>query len=692
MTLPGSDKPDVCLAGVKTDSARGFPNGALLRADFAARYNPSPFAMSKFYITTAIHYVNDDPHIGHMYENVVADVIARHRRRMGDDVWFLTGADEHGQKIERAAAKEGILPIELADRVVAKHHEMWRKLDISHDDFIRTTEQRHRLGVLELIRRIQERMPDNIYLGEHAGWYCQSEETFIPDNQVRDGKDESGHPVEMTAERNFFFKLSRFTEPLLEHYRKNPNFVYPPTRMNEIVSFVDQGLKDLSISRTAITWGIPFPGSPDHVIYVWMDALTNYISALGFGSDEHARFDHDWPADIHLVGKDITRFHAVYWPAFLLAAGLPLPKQIVGHGWWLRDNQKISKSLGNVVRPYNIIDEFGADPLRYFLLREMVFGQDQNYSDEAFLARYNADLANDLGNTLSRAIKMTDTYFGGKTPPVSCPANELLRMSEQVVPEYLKAMDELAFGRALDAAWKLLVAVNGYIVNREPWKKFKETGADESLSRILWNTLEAQRIVWVMMAPFMPATTREALARLGADPSFITRDALQWGNLPTSAPVRATDAIFPRIDAAAYIHGGAMEEKPENPAAPGNAGPPIETTQAAPPDIAKVTIDQFMEIDLRVAEVRAAERVPKSKKLMKMTVFTGDEERTIVAGIATKYTPEELVGRKIVIVANLQPAKLMGVESNGMILAASLDGEPSLLSVDAGVPAGTKVK
>jgi len=655
--------------------------------------------MSKFYITTAIHYVNDDPHIGHMYENVVADVIARHRRRMGDDVWFLTGADEHGQKIERAAAKEGILPIELADRVVAKHHEMWRKLDISHDDFIRTTEQRHRLGVLELIRRIQERIPDDIYLGEHAGWYCQSEETFIPDNQVRDGKDESGHPVEMTAERNFFFKLSRYTEPLLEHYRKNPNFVYPPTRMNEIVSFVEQGLRDLSISRTAITWGIPFPGYPDHVIYVWMDALTNYISALGFGSAEHPRYDHYWPADIHLVGKDITRFHAVYWPAFLLAAGLPLPKQIVGHGWWLRDNQKISKSLGNVVRPYNIIDEFGADSLRYFLLREMVFGQDQNYSDEAFLARYNADLANDLGNTLSRAIKMTDTYFGGKTPPVSCPANELLRMSEQVVPEYLKAMDELAFGRALDAAWKLLVAVNGYIVNREPWKKFKETGADESLSRILWNTLEVQRIVWVMMAPFMPATTREALTRLGANPDFITRDALQWGSLPNSAPVRATDAMFPRIDAAAYIHGGTMEEKSETPAAPAapapevpaNAGPPIETTQAAPPDIATVT-DQFMEIDLRVAEVRAAERVPKSKKLMKMTVFTGDEERTIVAGIATKYTPEELVGRKIVIVANLQPAKLMGIESNGMILAASLDGEPSLLSVDAAVPAGTKVK
>jgi methionyl-tRNA synthetase len=680
----------------------------------------------KFYITTAIHYVNDDPHIGHMYENVVADVIARHRRRMGDDVWFLTGADEHGQKIERAAAKEGILPIELADRVVAKHHELWRTLDISYDDFIRTTENRHRLGVLELIRRIQERMPDDIYLGEHAGWYCQSEETFIPENQVKDGKDESGHAVEMTAERNFFFKLSRYAQPLLEHYRANPGFVFPTTRMNEVVSFVEQGLRDLSVSRTSITWGIPFPGHPDHVVYVWMEALTNYISALGFGSAEHGRFDHDWPADIQLIGKDIIRFHAVYWPAFLLAAGLPLPKQIVGHGWWLRDNQKISKSTGNVVRPYGIIEKFGADAFRYFLLREMVFGQDQNYSDEAFLGRYNADLANDLGNTLSRSIKMTDTYFGSQTPPTSCSDNDLMRTAEAVVPEYLKAMDELSFQRALDAAWKLLVAVNGYIVGSEPWKKFKETGADETLSRILWNTLEAQRIVWVMMAPFMPSTTREALSRLGADPEMIGREALNWGGLTNGARVRAEEAIFPRIDIATYM-GEAMQEKneaiageaaqsvapaalpanPEQTAAPNlageaagatpvapvpHSGPPIETTQAAPPTLAKVSIDQFMEVDLRVAEVRAAERVPKSKKLLKLTVFTGDEERTIVAGIATKYTPEELVGRKIVIVANLQPAKLMGIESQGMVLAASIDGEPSLLSVDAGVPPGTKVR
>lgn len=652
---------------------------------------------NRFYISTAIHYVNDDPHIGHMYENIVADTIARHRRRMGDDVRFLTGTDEHGQKIERAAAKEGIPPIELADRVVNTHHDLWKKLDISHDDFIRTTESRHRIGVLELIQRIQERNPDDIYLGEHSGWYCQSEETFIPDNQVKDGVDQDGHKVEQTTERNYFFKLSRYTQPLLEHYRSHPEFVWPPTRLNEVKTFVEQGLKDLSISRSSIRWGIPFPGNPDHVIYVWMDALTNYISALGFGSADHALFDRYWPADMHLIGKDIVRFHAVYWPAFLMAAGVPLPKRVVGHGFWLRDQQKISKSLGNVVRPYNIINDFGADALRYYVLREMVFGQDQDYSDESLLTRYNADLANDLGNTLSRAIKMSATYFDGKTPPEPCMVNELRDKAEEVVPQYLKHMDELAFQRALEVAWELLNQINSYIVTREPWKKFKEQGASGALSRILWDTLEALRIVWVMMAPFMPSSTRVALERLGADPDAITAGDLRWGGLDTGVPVQVTDPIFPRADVAQYIGGTntVEENKTPEPAAPpaaATAAPPVETTQAAPPDLAKISIDQFMSVDLRVAEIRAAERVPKSKKLIKMSVFTGDEERTIVAGIGTKYAPEELTGRKVVIVANLQPAKLMGIESNGMVLAASIDGEPSLLSVDPGVPAGTKVK
>jgi len=653
--------------------------------------------MAKFYLTTAIHYVNDDPHIGHMYENIVADVIARHRRRMGDDVRFLTGADEHGQKIERAAAKEGIQPIELADRVVKTHHELWEKLGISHDDFIRTTESRHRVGVLELIKRIQERNPEDIYLGEHSGWYCQSEETFIPENQVKNGVDTDGHKVEWTTERNYFFKLSRYTQPLLAHYRANPQFIAPAARMNEIVAFVEQGLRDLSISRSTVKWGIPFPGNPDHVIYVWMDALTNYISALGFGSAEHDLCERYWPADIHLVGKDIVRFHAVYWPAFLMAAGVELPKRIVGHGWWLRDQQKISKSLGNVVRPYNIIDDFGADALRYYVTREMVFGQDQDYSDQSLLERYNADLANGLGNALSRAITMSNSYFDGKTPPERCYANELRDKAAEVVPRYLQAMDELAFQRALEAAWELVGAIDRYIVSREPWKRFKETGADGALSRIIWDVLEALRIVCVMAAPFMPKSMAEALRRLGADPNYISRNALDWGVLRASVPVTVGDAIFPRADVAKYIgdHKQMSETTPPPaapPADPKPATPAVETTQAAPPDIAKITIDQFFQTDLRVAEVRAAERVPKSKKLIKMTVFTGDAERTIVAGIGTKYQPEELVGRKVVIVANLQPAMLMGVESNGMVLAASIDGEPSLVSVDPNVPAGTKVR
>ncbi|MEA2464268.1 MAG: methionyl-tRNA synthetase, partial [Acidobacteriota bacterium] len=572
--------------------------------------------------------------------------------------------------------------------------------DISHDDFIRTTEARHRIGVLELVKRIQERNPDDIYLGEHTGWYCQSEETFIPENQVKDGIDQDGHKVEATTERNYFFKLSRYTQPLLDHYRAHPEFVWPPTRLNEVKAFVEQGLKDLSISRSSIKWGIPFPGNPDHVIYVWMDALTNYISALGFGSEHSELFDQYWPADIHLIGKDIVRFHAVYWPAFLMAAGLPLPKRVVGHGFWLRDQVKISKSLGNVVRPYNIIQDFGPDALRYYVTREMVFGQDQDYSDQSLLMRYNADLANDLGNTLSRAIKMSDTYFGGKTPPEKCFANDLRDKAEEVVPQYLKHMDDLAFQRALEAAWDLLNEINSYIVTREPWKRFKTSGADGALARILWDTLEALRIVWVMMAPFMPGSTREALARLGAKPDDIDHKALRWGRLDTDVPVRVADPIFPRADVAQYIGGMKVEETkteaaepataPSTPLAP--AGPPIETTQAVPPDVAKITIDQFMAVDLRVAEIRAAERVPKSKKLIKMSVFTGEDERTIVAGIGTKYAPEELVGRKVVIVANLQPAKLMGIESNGMVLAASIDGEASLLSVDPAVPAGTKVK
>jgi methionyl-tRNA synthetase len=641
--------------------------------------------MGTFYLTTAIHYVNDLPHIGHMYENVVADVMARYRRLLGDDVHFLTGTDEHGQRIERSAAKQGILPIELADRVVADHHQLWKRLDITHDDFIRTTENRHRVGVYELIRRMQEHNPDDIYLGEFSGWYCPNDETYFPDTQIVDGRCENGHPVERAREQNYFFKLSRYQRRLLDFYASNPQFVHPQSRFNEVVSFVEAGLRDLSVSRTSIRWGIPWPGNPDHVIYVWLDALTNYISALGFGSGDDKPFRHYWPADVHLIGKDITRFHAVYWPAFLMSAGLEPPKQILSHGWWLRDNQKISKSVGNIVRPDYIIEQFGADALRFFFLREMIFGQDSNYSDEAFLQRYNSDLANDLGNTHSRIVKMTDTYFGGKTPPIPCGVNDVRKAAEQQVPKYLEAMNQFHFTRALDEVWRLLVAINAYIVSREPWRRHKETGADDALARILWDALEGMRIVWVMMSPFMPGTAREALGRLGAGESSLNRESLRWGGLPNDAAVIVGQPLFPRVDPVEFFGGAAMTE-------PTKAAPPLETTQAVPPDAHSITIEQFREIDLRVAEIVAAERIEKSKKLLKLRVNTGDGERTLVAGIATAYKPEELVGRKVVIVANLQPATLMGVESNGMVLAAEVGGEPSLLSVDPAIPPGTKVK
>ena len=657
-----------------------------------------------FYITTAIHYVNDLPHIGHVYENVTADVIARFRRLMGDDVFFLTGTDEHGQKIERSAARQGVTPIELADRVVAAHEKLNAKLGISNDDFIRTTEPRHRAGVEELIRRIRAANPDDIYAGEHSGWYCQNEETFVPDSQVSDGKCENGHPVEQTTERNYFFRLSAYQDRLLTFYEQNPEFVQPSTRLNEVVSFVQGGLKDLSVSRTSIRWGLPWPDDPGHVIYVWMDALTNYISAMGFGSEDDSRFAKYWPAH-HLIGKDIVRFHAVYWPAFLMAAGIPLPRKILCHGWWLRDNEKISKSTGNIVRPEPIIDQFGGDAFRYYMLRDMVFGQDASYSDESFLNRYNSDLANDLGNTLSRTLKMTASYFEGRTPPVSCEDNPIRTAAGELVPDYLRSMETWAFQRALETVWRLLDAINSYIVTREPWKMFKSAGANDALSRVLYNCLEGFRIVSVMISPFMPGVSRQAMRRIGIeDPEMqMNRAALDWGGLRVEAPIEAGDPLFPRIDKAVFFGADTQDTKGHEvphedstttppPTSPDPSTPAPETTEAIAPDANLITIDEFFKTDLRVAEVKDCARVEKSKKLLRLSLDLGDHQRTVVAGIGTRYAPEDLIGRKVVIVANLQPARLMGIESQGMVLAAESEGLPSILQVDPATPPGTKVR
>ncbi len=644
--------------------------------------------MSTFYVTTPIYYVNDLPHIGHIYTTVVADTWARYRRLAGDQTYFLTGTDEHGQKIERAAAAEGVAPLALADRVVERYHELWRQLGISHDDFIRTTEPRHAAGVAEIIRRIDA--AGDLYLAQHEGWYCVQCETYYTEKELLSGQRCPVHEtaVEKQEEENVFFRLSKYQDRLLAWYDSAAQPVRPRVRANEVRAFVASGLRDLSVSRTSHTWGLPFEGHPRHRVYVWLDALTNYISALGFGragsggrpgdDERYRRLWGEGDVRLHLIGKDILRHHAVYWPAFLMSAGLPVPTQVWAHGWWLRDAKKISKSVGNVVRPDELTRRFGVDTLRYFLLREMVFGQDASFSDEAFIDRFNSDLANDLGNTVSRVVTLSRKAFDGKTPPEACDDNPLIAVAAEVAAEYRSAMDEPAFSRALEALWRLLAETNQYIVQREPWKLIGKQAEQTRLSRILWNGLEATRIVATGLLPFIPETAAAVLRAVGTAEPPASLDALAWGRTPAGAPLPAPTPLFPRIDKAAYL---------------AEAAPPGGATQGQ--SAAKgpmVTIDQFMQTELKVATVVAAEPVPKSSKLVKLTVDLGDEQRTVVAGIAQQYAPEALVGRQVVIVANLQPAKLMGIESQGMVLAASPGDGAILLAPEKPVPNGTRVR
>ena len=638
-------------------------------------------SVKKFYVTTPIYYVNDLPHIGHLYTTMVADTIARYRRSLGDDVRFLTGTDEHGQKIERAATAQGMPPRALADRVVARYHDWWKTLSITHDDFIRTTEERHARGVVELIRRIEA--SGDLYTARHEGWYCTACETYYTEKELLPGNRCPDHGTECSwqAEENVFFRLSKYQQPLLDFYRDHPGFVVPASRFHEVTSFVEGGLRDLSVSRTNLTWGIPFPGRPGHVVYVWLDALANYITALGFGGDDDSLYRKYWedPAGerVHLVGKDILRFHAVYWPAFLLSAGLPLPSRVAAHGWWLRDEKKMSKSTGNVVRPDALVAAFGPDALRYFLLREMVFGADASFSDEAFLERYNADLANGLGNAVSRVVRLCVNAYGA-TPPVPCDENEIRAAAEPALGAYREAFERFEFSRGLEAIAGILKQVDGYVAARQPWKMASEEGKPESLARILYAAAEGTRLAAAALSPVLPASAPKALAALGAPDE--TR--LTWGALPANRPLAPAVPLFPRIDARKFFEQG---------------GSPMSESTAAPAASAeapRITIEEFQKIELRTARIVAAEPVPKSKKLMRLDVDLGTEKRQIVAGIAARYSAESLVGRTVVIVANLQPARLMGLESNGMVLAASLPetGEPVILMPEADVPPGSRVK
>ena len=661
--------------------------------------------MAARYFTTPIYYVNDRPHIGHLYTTVVTDALSRYWRLRGEDVRMLTGTDEHGQNIEKVAKKEGVAPIVIADRHAPTFKNLWQTFGIANDDFIRTTEPRHRKGVEEIIRRLDA--AGDLYTASHEGWYCPPCEAFYPEKDLVDGTcPVHGSKLELQKEENVFFRLSRYGDRLLKLYDEGVDgkpFVFPDSRLNEVRSFVAAGLKDLSVSRTSITWGLPFPGRPGHVVYVWLDALVNYVTALGFGSGDMSLYERYWPG-IHVIGKDILRFHAVYWPAFLMSAGMPVPRQIVGHGWWLKDARKMSKSVGNVVRPDDLVAAFGVDALRWHFLAAMSFGQDANFSDEDFLSVYNADLANGLGNTLSRAVKMASDAFGGKTPGEVCDDNEILVAARDAAAGWMSAFEGYRLQDAATALRTLVTRIDGYIAAKEPWKKAKAEGVTPALHRIHFATLEGLRIAACLLAPIAPRTATEVFRRLGIEKSAedVRESDLAWGQLPLGALLPQAPPLFPRADAKEYFASKEKTvaeektEKTEDKEKIASNGPsPFATAPlATQPGDAKIPIDDFLKLDLRVGEVLAAEKVEKSKKLMKMTVKIGEEVRSIVGGIALAYTPEQLVGKKFVFVANLAPAKLMGVESNGMILAATIPetGEPSLLMVDPSVPSGAKVK